>query len=71
MHWPHAFLDMTPSPVKILHQIFIITFSPGKNKLLFSPTQCFFKNMFPKQQKRVQETIICFMKIQSENMKIA
>ena len=60
-----------PSPMKTLHQIFITTLSQSRNKILFSPRQCFFKNLFPKQQKGVQETIICFIKIQSENMKMA
>ena len=62
---------MAPFSIKTLHQIFIIILSPGRNKLLFSPRQCFFENLFPKQQNGVQETIIIFMKIQSENMKIA
>ena len=28
------------------------------------------KNLFPQQQKRVEETMICFIKIQSENIKM-
>ena len=31
----------------------------------------FFENLFPPTAERVQETMICFTKIQSENMMIA
>ena len=30
----------------------------------------YFENLFPSQQKRVDKTMICFIKIQSENMKM-
>ena len=38
---------------------------PNKNS-----KQNFLKICFPEQQKGVQKTIICFIKIQLENMKI-
>ena len=30
----------------------------------------YFENLFPSQQKRVDKIMICFIKIQSENMKM-
>ena len=30
----------------------------------------YFENLFPSQQKRVDKTMICFIRIQSENMKM-
>ena len=33
--------------------------------------QRFFENLFPQQQKGVEVTMICFIKIQSENMEMA
>ena len=53
MHWTHAFLHMAPSPVKALYQIFAITLSPCRKKVLFPPRQCFSKNLFPRQQKEI------------------
>ena len=36
-------LHMAPSPVKSLHQIFVITLSPGRKKLLFPPQEVLFR----------------------------
>ena len=42
----------------------------GRRKLLIPPGSIFAKICFPQQQKVVEETMICFIKIQSENTKI-
>ena len=44
---------------------------PRQEKITHSPRQYSFENLSPpKQQKGVEETMICFVKIQSENMKM-
>ena len=43
----------------------------GKRKLLISPDNIFSKTWFHQQQKGVEETVIYFVKIQSENTKMA
>ena len=42
----------------------------GRTKLLISPGSILSKISFPQQQKRVKETMICFIKNQAENMKM-
>ena len=42
----------------------------GRKKLLILLGSIFSKICFPHQQKEVEETIISFIKIQSENMKM-
>ena len=42
----------------------------GRRKLLIPLGSILSKICFPQQQKGVEETMICFIKIQSENMKI-
>ena len=41
-----------------------------RRKLLILPGSILSKICFPQQQKGVEETMICFIKIQSENMKM-
>ena len=41
-----------------------------QKETICSPSSIFLKIYFPQQQKKVQETLICFIKTQSENMKI-
>ena len=60
---------LSPPPKSKLSPKFLSS-PPGRVKLLISPSQCFFENLFPQQQKRVQEPMICFIKIQSGNMKM-
>ena len=48
----------------------LITNPRGREKLLIPLGEAFSKTSFPQQQKRVEETMICFIKIQSENMKM-
>ena len=43
---------------------------PRQKEITHPPRQHFFKNLFPQQQKQMEETMICFIKIQSENMKM-
>ena len=40
----------------------------GRKKLLIAPGNILSKICFPQQQKKVEETIISFIKIQTENM---
>ena len=42
----------------------------GRRKLLIPLGNILSKICFPQQQKGVEETMICFIKIQSENMKM-
>ena len=42
----------------------------GRRKLLIPPGSILSKICFLQQQKGVEETMICFIKIQSENMKL-
>ena len=42
----------------------------GRRKLLIPPGSILSQTCFPQQQKGVEETMICFIKIQSENMKM-
>ena len=43
---------------------------PRQKEITCFPREHFFKNLFPTTAERVQETMICFIKIQSENMMI-
>ena len=49
---------------------FLLSSTIGRRKLLIPPDSILSKICFPKQQKGVEETMICFIKIQSENMKM-
>ena len=42
----------------------------GRKKLLIPPGSIASKICFPQQQKGVEETMICFIKIQSQNVKM-
>ena len=42
----------------------------GRNKLLIPQGSILSKIYFPQQQKVVEEAMICFIKIQSENIKM-
>ena len=42
----------------------------GRRKLLIPPASIIWKICFPQQQKGAEETMICMIKIKSENMKI-
>ena len=42
----------------------------GKRKLLISPDRIFWKTWFRQQQKGVEETVIYFVKIEPENIKM-
>ena len=42
----------------------------GRSKILIPPGSVFSKICFSQQQKGEEETMICFIKIQSENMKL-
>ena len=42
----------------------------GRRKLLIPPSSILSKIYFPQQEKGVEETMICFIKIQSANMKM-
>ena len=42
----------------------------GREKLLILPGSIFSEICFPQQQKGVKEILTCFVKIQSENMKM-
>ena len=41
-----------------------------QREITHSPRQLLFKIYFPQQQKGVEKTMICLIKIQSENMKM-
>ena len=41
-----------------------------KRKLLIHPGSIFSKTCFPQQQKRAEKTMICFIKIQLENVEM-
>lgn len=43
--------------------------SQGRGKLLFPARYHFFENLLPPTAEGVEETMVCFIKIQSENMK--
>ena len=43
---------------------------PRQKEITHSPRQRSFENLFPQHQKGVEETMICFIKIQLENMKM-
>ena len=58
------FLTTLNAPPSSCHQAL------GRNKLLFLPSSILSKICFPQQQKVVEETMICFSKTQSENMKM-
>ena len=68
MHWFQAFLLMLlptqKSPPSCCHHAL------SRRKLLIPPGSILWKTCFPQQQKGVEETMICFTKIQSENMKM-
>ena len=69
MHWIEAFLLMplptqNSPPISFHHTL-------GRRKLLVPSGSMFSKISFPQQQKGVEETMICFIKIQSEKMKMA
>ena len=49
-----------------LNLCFFIHASVAHSKLLVE----FFENLFPLRQKGLEEAVICFVKIQSENMKM-
>ena len=61
---------MPPSLVKILLQILVITLPQGEENYSLPQATLFRKSVSPKQQKRVEENLICFIKTQSENMKV-
>ena len=48
-----------------------LTSHPRQRKLLIPLENIFSKMCFPQQKKEVEETMISFIKIQSENMKMA
>ena len=47
----------------------VCDYALGRRKLLIPPGSILSKICFPQQHKRVEETMICFINIQSENMK--
>ena len=55
-----------PYPLKTGPQLLVI----GRRKLLIPPGSILSKICFSQQQKEVKETMICFIKIQSENIKM-
>ena len=68
MHWLETFLLMAlptqySPPSSFYHAL-------GRRKLFIPPGSILSKICFPKQQKGVEGTIICFIKIQSESMKM-
>ena len=64
MHRFEAFLPTQNSlPGSCCHPL-------GRRTLLNLPGSILSRICFPQQQKGVEETMICFIKIQSENMKI-
>ena len=72
VHIPRKCIDLRhfyscPSPFKTHPQVH---HALGRRKLLIPPGSILSKICFPQQQKGVEETIICFIKIQSENMKM-
>ena len=60
----------SPLPlVKTLPQLLIITSPPeDTGELLIFTRQHFLKIYFSQQQEEVEKTMICFIKIQAENM---
>ena len=58
-----------PSPLKTLCQVPIITPKAERN-YSFPQGEFFSKIYFPQQQKGVEETVICFIRVQSKNMKM-
>ena len=67
VHIPRKCIDSRyfysfPSPLK--------TYPKDRRKLLIPPGSILSKIYFPQNQKEVEETMICFIKIQSENMKM-
>ena len=59
----HALPHSKNPPSSCLHAL-------GRRKLLIPLGSILSKICFPQQQKGVEETMICFIKIQSENMKM-
>ena len=66
MHWFEVFL-LIPFPTQNSLPSFCHK-ALGRRKLLIPPGSILSKICFPQHQKRLEETIICFVKIQSENM---
>ena len=66
-----------PSPIKTLPQVLTISQKFSSHPQQKEITRClqeaffFFKNLFPKQQKGKEESMICIIRIQSENMKMS
>ena len=73
VHIPRKCIDSRhfyscPSPLKTRPQVLVITpYAEGNYAL---PGSIFSKICFSRQQKGVYKTMICFIKIQSENLKI-
>ena len=73
VHIPRKYIDSRlfyscPSPLKTRPSS--CHHALGRRKLLNYPGSILPKICFPQQQKGVEETMICFIKIQSENMKM-
>ena len=60
---------MPPSLVKALPQVLIIN-PPGTGELVDPPSSIFSKIYSPQQLKGMKKTMICFIKIQIENMRM-
>ena len=58
-----SLLTLSSPPSSCQHTI-------ARRKLLIPPGSFFSKICFPQQEKKVEETMICFVKIQSKNMKM-
>ena len=73
VHIPRKCIDSRhfyscPSPLKTRPQVLVITLYKQK-EITHSPGSILSKICFHQQQNGVEETMICFIRIQSENMK--
>ena len=63
------FTNDSPPPYSKLAPKFL-SLHTRQREITHYPRLHFFENLFPQQQKGVEETMIYFIKIQSENMKL-
>ena len=73
VHIPRKLIDLRhfdscSSPLKTRPQVLLSR--PRQKEIIHSPRRILSKICFPEQQKGLEKTMICFVKIQSENMKM-
>ena len=73
VHIPRKLIDLRhfdscSSPLKTRPQV--LSSHPRQKEITHSPRRILSNICFPQQQKGVEKTMICFIKMQSENMKM-